>query len=85
MERYTTRQADGHASVPPERLADAMDRLAGFEDLLQDLEREQEELPRQLEQLRNQGREKTVQFRELLARKLTNTNLRLLLEQHRLL
>ena len=49
------------------------------------LEAEQGDIAARLAALREQGRDKTVQFRELLAQKLTNSNLRLLLERYRLL
>ncbi len=35
----------------------------------------------ELETLRKEGKEKTVKFRELMAQKLTNTNIRLLLDR----
>ena len=85
MERYTKREADGRVSVSPEQLDQAMERLARCEDLLQGLEREQEDIAARLAALLEQGKDKTVQFRELLAQKLTNSNLRLLLERYRLL
>ena len=62
----------------------ALDRLGRCEDLLSDLEREQTELAQKLEELRLQGKNKTVQFKELMARKLVNQQLRLRLEQYRL-
>ena len=80
MERYTAREGE-QVRVRPERLEEALDRLARFEDMVQGLDREQAEIARRLEQLRGQGREKTVQFRELLAQKLTNQNMKLLLER----
>ena len=49
---------------------------------MQDLAAQQEEIPRRLQELRSQGREKTVQFRELLAQKLVNQNLCLLMERY---
>ena len=49
--------------------------------MVQGLEREQEEIAQRLAQLREQGREKTVQFRELLAQKLVNSSLIQLLER----
>ena len=85
MERYTKREADGRVSVSPEQLDQAMERLARCEDLLQGMEREQGDIAARLAALREQGKDKTVQFRELLAQKLTNSNLRLLLERYRLL
>ena len=85
MERYTKREADGRVSVPPEQLDQALERLARFEDMALGLEAEQGDIAARLAALREQGKDKTVQFRELLAQKLTNSNLRLLLERYRLL
>ena len=84
MERYTVR-AEGAVSVPPDQLEAALERLARFEDMALGLEAEQGDIAARLAALREQGRDKTVQFRELLAQKLTNSNLRLLLERYRLL
>ena len=84
MERYTVR-AGGAVSVPPEQMEAALERLARFEDMALGLEAEQGDIAARLAALREQGRDKTVQFRELLAQKLTNSNLRLLLERYRLL
>ena len=84
MERYTTREGN-EVRVQPEQLDQALARLAQFEDMAQGLDREQAEIAQRLEQLRSQGREKTVQFRELLAQKLTNQNMKLLLERWKLL
>lgn len=81
MERYTIRSA-GAVSVEPEQLQAALERLARFEDLAFGLAGEQEEISKSLERLRGERREKTVQFRELMARKLTNTSMLLLLEQY---
>ena len=84
MERYTTREGN-EVRVQPEQLEQALARLAQFEDMAQGLDREQAEIAQRLDQLRSQGREKTVQFRELLAQKLTNQNMKLLLERWKLL
>ena len=84
MERYTVR-AEGAVSVPPDQLEAALERLARFEDMALGLEAEQRDIAARLAALREQGKDKTVQFRELLAQKLTNSNLRLLLERYRLL
>ena len=86
MERYTVQKegawvlAEGESS-----LSLALERLARCEDLLSSLEREQAELSEKLEALKVQGRQKTVQFRELMARKLVNQQLRLRLEEYKLL
>lgn len=84
MERYTRRQAETWALAEGAELSQALDRLGRCEDLLSDLEREQTELSQKLEELRFQGKNKTVQFKELMARKLVNQQLRLRLEQYRL-
>lgn len=81
MERYT-RTEGGRAAVEPGQIENALARLAAFEDLAFGLEAEQASIAARLEQLRGQHREKTVQFRELMAQKLTNTSLLVLLERH---
>ena len=81
MERYTTRK-DGTVLVRPEDMEAALARLAAFEDMAENLDREQEEIARKLEDLRGRGKEKTVQFKELLAQKLVNNNMKLLLERY---
>ena len=81
MERYTTRK-DGAVMVRPEDMDAALLRLAAFEDMAENLDREQEEIARKLEDLRGRGKEKTVQFKELLAQKLVNNNMKLLLERY---
>lgn len=81
MERYTTRK-DGAMMVRPEDMEAALLRLAAFEDMAENLDREQEEIARKLEDLRGRGKEKTVQFKELLAQKLVNNNMKLLLERY---
>ena len=85
MERYT-RTVDGKVTVAPEEMAAALERLSAFEDMAcgVEREREREEISARLEELRNRGREKTVQFRELLAQKLVNNNMKLLLERYRI-
>ena len=83
MERYTKRKR-GKITVEPERVGEALERLAAFEDLVCGLEAEQKDISLRLEQLRGERKEKTVQFRELLARKLVNNNMQMLLERARL-
>ena len=81
MERLTVKSGDRY-TVSPDDMEKAMERLARFEDLAEGLAREQEEIARTLEELRVQGKEKTVQFKELLARKLVNNNLRMAMERY---
>ena len=83
MERYTVR-AEGAVSVPPDQLEAALERLARFEDMALGLEAEQRDIAARLAALREQGKDKTVQFRELLAQKLSNANMLLLLERWKL-
>lgn len=80
MERYTLREG-GRVFCPTERLEAALERLAAFEDLACGLEEEQQSISRRLEELRGQRKEKTVQFRGLLAQKLVNSSLIQLLER----
>ena len=84
MERYVQRRENGLV-LDENTLPQALERLARCEELLSDLEREQQELAARLEDLRGQGNNKTVQFKELMARKLVNQQLRLRLEQYGLL
>ena len=83
MERYTRRE-QGKTVVDPGQLQQALDRLASFEDFACGLAEEQKRISLRLEQLRGERKEKTVQFRELLAQKLVNNSVILLLERHKL-
>lgn len=83
MERYTKREQE-RVTVDPDRLEEALERLAAFEDLACGLEEEQKNIALRLEQLRGERKEKTVQFRELLAQKLVNNNVQMLLERYKL-
>ena len=83
MERYTKKE-QGNITVPPDQLEQALERLAAFEDLACGLEEEQQQIAQRLGTLREQGKEKTVQFRELLGQKLVNNNMILLLERYRI-
>ena len=79
--RMTRQEADGTWRIAKEYLAfegtdaagPAADKLAAKEDLCETLALEQEELSRQLAQLRAAGKTKTAHFRELMAKKLTNS------------
>ena len=84
FERGITDGAIYQITVEPERVGEALERLAAFEDLVCGLEAEQKDISLRLEQLRGERKEKTVQFRELLARKLVNNNMQMLLERARL-
>ncbi len=81
MKRLTVSTPDGPV-LPDERKAEAAVRLARLEDMVQALTEEQEAIPGQLAQLRAQGKDRTVRFRELMARKLTLVSLRTELERY---
>ena len=70
MDRLTEKQKDGY-SLPAELQARALMRLGRWEDMVEQLEKEQTDISAQLESLRRAGKEKSVRFRELFARKLT--------------
>ena len=70
MDRLTEKQKDGY-SLPAELQARALMRLGRWEDMAEQLEKEQTDISAQLESLRRAGKEKSVRFRELFARKLT--------------
>ena len=70
MDRLTEKQKDGY-SLPAELQARALMRLGRWEEMAEQLEKEQTDISAQLESLRRAGKEKSVRFRELFARKLT--------------
>jgi hypothetical protein len=91
MERMTRRnEPDGRATVEESRIVrdgaeirgEAVERLARFEDAVAELEADQGDVSLQLERMRGEGRSKTVRFRELMGRKLTNQFLLVLLSKH---
>jgi len=54
---------------------EAITRLAKFENIYEDLIASQNQIPKELETLRNEGKTKSVRFRELMVTKMTNTNI----------
>nr|WP_297172569.1 hypothetical protein [uncultured Agathobaculum sp.] len=70
MQRLTNRSDKGYA-LPEEMRHRALERLGRWEDMAEQLECEQADIAAQLEQLRRVGKERSVRFRELFARKLT--------------
>ena len=69
MERLTKKEGDNYV-LSPELYTVAVQRLGKMEQLLA----EKDEIASQLEAQRNAGKEKSVRFRELFARKLTVMN-----------
>ena len=80
MQRLTDRSDKGYA-LPEELRHRALVRLGRWEDMFEQLECEQLDIAAQLEQLRRVGKEGSVRFRELLARKLTVSTLLDMLRQ----
>ena len=80
MKHWTHTGPDGRAVIEAADLCaagggwagPAADRLAAFEALGEELAAQQEALSARMAALRSQGRERTVQFRELMAQKLNN-------------
>ena len=89
MERIT-KQAPGGYWVEPDAVLPreqgfggaAIENLARMENLYEDLCRQQERIAGELEALRLAGKQKTVRFRQLLANKVTNQNIIVMLEMH---
>lgn len=73
MERLTKKEGDNYV-LSPESYTVAVQRLGKMEDMLEQLLAEKDEIASQLEAQRNAGKEKSVRFRELFARKLTVMN-----------
>ncbi|MEG3074326.1 MAG: hypothetical protein RR867_08930 [Ruthenibacterium sp.] len=65
--------------------ADAINKLGRLEDLCDTLPQKQAEISAELAVLRAAGKEKSVQFRELLTQKLTNSQLLSTLQAYQLL
>ena len=61
------------------------EKLTKLEKLIADITAEQEKISAELAVLRSQGKEKTVQFRQLFTKKLSNTNVISLLSSYGLM
>lgn len=85
MEKLVRKGTSGGWEVDPERLPEAVERLGRYEYFLQELKDESIAIGVELEKLRAEGKERTVHFRELMAKKLTDRALLLRLEEAGLL
>ena len=63
---------------------EAINRLARFENFYDDLVASQNKISEEMEKLRNEGKTKSVRFRELMGKKLTNSNILILFKTYRL-
>lgn len=61
---------------------EAINRLARFENICNDLVAGQNKISEELEKLRNEGKTKSVRFRELMVKKMTNSNIIILFETY---
>ena len=92
MKRFAQKTPSGWV-VPAQYLAPGPDgsqgpaarRLAAFEELAQGVLDQQEALAARLDQLRRENKTKTAQFRELLGKKLMNTQVISLLQAYGIL
>ena len=84
MRRFTTTEGPGHPyrvspdAVTREDAGDtgpAIERLACFENAYEAIERERDKAEAELSKLRAAGKQKTVQFKQLLAQKITHANI----------
>ena len=74
MERITVPGPDGDYGIPAGREEEAARRLSAFENAWERLVVRQGEVTARMEALKAQGKQKTAQFRELFAEKLTIQN-----------
>ena len=89
MKRYT-QKIEGKNTIVLDELyieanyayGDAIDRLAKFESFYDEITKAQLEISLQLEVLRNEGKDKTVEFKELFTKKLVNNNVMAFLRFH---
>lgn len=54
---------------------EAINKLAKFENIYEDLLESQSKIPKELERLRNEGKTKSVTFKELMVKKMSNANM----------
>jgi len=71
---------DQVGSAPGGCTGEAINRLGRFENFYEHLLESQREIPNTLQQLRTEGKEKTVTYKELIAKKLTASHILTLLK-----
>lgn len=91
MSRLTIKAEDGTYLVSGEQIrvysedsygGEAINKLGKFENFHEALLNRRQVIPEELQKLREQGKEKSVKFRELLAEKLTIENILIMLKGH---
>jgi hypothetical protein len=82
LRRLTRLNAEKKYLLEYSDLQEAINRLARFENLCEELVEESKSLPAELERLKGEGKEKTVSYRELMAKKLLNKSVLNALKKH---
>ena len=82
MNRLTEKKKEGHYFISDENMEMAIQKLGIFEDAYESLMESQEHIPKELESLRLNGKEKTITYRETMARKIMNNNIVMFFEKH---
>lgn len=75
MERLTKKSERNTYTINPSQFEKAVERLALFENIYEDLIKSQIDIHNELEKLRGEDKTKTVKFKELMIKKLTNNNM----------
>jgi hypothetical protein len=82
MKRYTIYKDEQWRLNEDVDIFEAVDRLAKFEEFLAKMIASQAEIVEDLAKLRAEGKEKTVQYRELFTKKLLTNNVLAFLRYH---
>ena len=82
MKRLTVKQEDQWKLNEGVELKDAIERLAKFEEFHAKMLGSQSEIVEALAKLRAEGKDKTVQYRELFTKKLLTNNVLAFLRYH---
>ncbi|HOO12187.1 MAG TPA: hypothetical protein PK684_04455 [Bacillota bacterium] len=91
MKRITRKtQNNGHYVVDEDKIkketggysGEAIERLAAFENMYEDLIKGQGEISEELERLRREGKKNSYKFRELMGKKLINSNTMIILKNY---
>jgi len=68
--------------IEENKIEEAIQKLAVFENMCDDFIKDIDSIPLCLEKLRAEGKEKTVAYKELVAKKLINTNILMFFKKH---
>ena len=79
MERQIIKKENGTYEIID--MEKAIENLVRFEELYEYIMNRETSIPEELAKLRNEGKEKTVRFRELMGQKLLNTSFISLLKE----